>query len=223
MFSTPIDMSSLGDMPVADTATRQNIIDSIIGRFKPQQDLDRAALETRLANQGFTQGTEGWMSSMDEINRRENDFRLAANLQGGGEMRADLAQLLGARQQSLQELLIPRNQTLQELSTFMSGSQPTMPQFAPINAPQVAAPDYAGLALGSANMENQANMNTYNAQMQNQGGGLGSLLGTAAGAVLGGPIGAGISGSLFGGGGGFNFGGYGGGYGGNAMDISGWG
>lgn len=189
MFGTPIDMASLGDMPVADEATRQSVIDSIIERYKPQQDRDRAALETRLVNQGFAGGAEGWQSSMDEINRRENDFRLAANVQGGNEMRANLAQQLGMRQQSLQELLVPRNQTLQELSTFMSGSQPTMPQFGPISSPQVAAPDYAGLAMSSAQMQNQANMNAYNAQMSDDSG-LGSLIGTGVGAFLGGPMGA---------------------------------
>lgn len=206
LYSTPIDMSRLGAMPVADQTTRQSTIDSILGRFQPQQARSRSALETQLANQGFTRGTESWQSSMDEINRRENDLMMAANIQAGNEMRADVAQQLGARQQSLQELLTPRNQTLQELSTFMTGSQPTTPQFAPVSAPQVSTPDYAGLAATSAQMQNQANMNAYNAQMQNQGdSGLGSLLGTAAGFAFGGPIGASIGGSLggsLGGGGG---------------------
>ena len=324
---------SMGAMPVADQATRQSIIDSTMERFRPQQTSDRAALETRLANQGFTYGATGWESAMDEINRRENDFRLATNQFAGGEMRADLAQKLGMReqgfqeklqtegqlranlaqllgmreqefqgklqiggqqradlaqrlgmreqefqeliqtggqqrsdlaqqlgmreqefqeliqtggqtradlaqrlgmreqefeeklklenqrradlsqqlssnlqmenqrradlaqqlgmrQQSLQELLLPRNQTLQELSTFMTGSAPTMPQFGSINAPQVNAPDYAGLAMSNAQMQNQANMNAYQAQIANQGPGLGSTLGFLGGSFLGGPGGA---------------------------------
>lgn len=234
-------MPELGAMPVANEATRQSMIDSILGRYQPQQAADRSRLETQLANQGFVRGSAAWDSAMDQINRRENDFRLATNLQAGGEMRADLAQQLGARGQSfqeqmgmrgqslqellassnveraniaqqlgirgqsLQELLLPRNQTLQELSTFMTGSQPTMPQFAPISSPQVSAPNYAGLAAQNAQMQNQANMAAYNAQMQNQGGGLGSLLGTAAGAFMGGPGGAKLGssiGGMFGSGGG---------------------
>lgn len=261
LFSSPVDTSSLGPMPssawdfdtsslgampklgampVANEATRQSMIDSILGRYQPQQAADRSRLETQLANQGFVRGSSAWDSAMDEINRREHDFRLATNLQAGGEMRADLAQQLGARgqsfqeqmgmrgqglqemlassnvaranlaqqlgirQQNLQELLLPRNQTLQELSTFMSGSQPTMPQFKSISAPQVSAPNYAGLAAQNAQMQNQANMAAYNAQMQNQGGGLGGLLGTAAGAFMGGPGGAALGssiGGMFGGGG----------------------
>lgn len=221
------DTSSLGAMPVANEATRQSMIDSILGRYQPQQAQDRSALETQLANQGFVRGSEAWNSAMDQINRRENDFRLATNLQAGGEMRADLAQQLGARsqglqellassnvaranlaqqlgirQQSLQELLLPRNQTLQELSTFMSGSQPTMPQFKSISAPQVSAPNYAGLVAQNAQMQNQANMAAYNAQMQNQGGGLaglGSLLGAGAGFMMGGPAGASLGSGLGGG------------------------
>lgn len=207
LFSTPVDMSSLGEMPGVNEATRQNVLESILGRFQPQQSRDRAAFETQLANQGFVRGSTAWDSAMDEMGRREADFRLAANVQAGNESRADLAQRLGIRQQGVQELLLPRNQTLQELSTFMTGSQPTMPQFQSVSAPQVSAPDYAGLALGNAQMQNQANMAQYNAQMANQDsglGGLGSLLGTAAGFAFGGPAGAGIGsnigGSLGGGG-----------------------
>lgn len=229
-------MPSLGDMPVANEATRQSIIDSLTSRYQPQQASDRSALETQLANQGFVRGSAAWNSAMDEINRRENDFRLAANMQAGGEMRADLAQQLGARgqsfqeqmgirgqslqemlagsnveraniaqklgirQQSLNELLMPRNQTLQELSTFMSGAQPTMPQFAPISTGQVAAPDYAGLVAANAQMQNQANINAYNAASGGSGvgSGIGSLVGGVAGAYFGGPAGA-MAGSSIGG------------------------
>lgn len=264
--ATPFSTSSLGAMPVANEQTRQNVINSLMQRYQPQQAQDRSALETQLANQGFVRGSAAWDSAMDQINRRETDFRLAANLQAGGEMRADLAQQMGIRGQSLQELLsteaerranyaqqlgargqgfaeqmgmrgqnlqemlaagnveraniaqqlgirgqtlqellAPRNQTLQELSTFMTGSQPTMPQFAPVSSAQVAAPDYAGLVASNAQMQNQANINAYNAQMQNQGSGLGSLLGTAAGAFMGGPGGAALGssiGGMFGSGGG---------------------
>lgn len=244
------DMSSLGAMPQVNEATRQSMIDAITQRYQPQQAADRSRLETQLANQGFVRGSAAWDSAMDQINRRENDFRLAANLQAGGEMRADLAQQMGIRGQSLQELLassgerraergqsfaermgirgqdlqelvaggnieraniaqqmgirqqglqeklLPRTQTLQEMSTFMSGSQPTMPQFAPVSSPQVNAPDYAGLVASNAQMQNQANMAAYNAQMQNQGGGLGGLLGTAAGAFMGGSGGAALGSSI---------------------------
>ncbi len=202
LFASPVDMSSLGALPAANEATRQSQIDAILERFQPQQVRSRSALETQLANQGFTRGTGAWQSSMDEINRREHDLMLAANLQAGNEMRADLAQQMGIRQQGLQELLLPRNQTMQELSTFMTGSQPTMPQFAPVSAPQVSAPDYAGLAMSNAQMQNQANMAAYNAQMQNRGSGLaglGSLLGAGAGFMMGGPAGASL-GSRVGGG-----------------------
>lgn len=197
LFGTPLDTSSLGAMPVANEATRQSVINSLMERYQPQQVQDRSALETQLANQGFVRGSTAWDSAMDQINRRETDFRLAANLQAGDEMRADLAQRLGIRQQSLQELLMPRNQTLQELSTFMTGSQPAMPQFAPVSAPQVSAPDYAGLVAANAQMQNQANMAAYNAA-SGQGSGIGSLVGGVAGAYFGGPAGA-MAGSSIGG------------------------
>ncbi len=305
------DTSSLGAMPVANEATRQSIVNSLMKRYQPQQAQDRSALETQLANQGFVRGSAAWNSAMDEINRKETDFRIAADLQSGGEMRADLAQQMGIRGQSLQELLAssgemradlaqqmgirgqslqellassgerradlaqqmgirgqslqellassgerradvaqqmgirgqsfaeqmgirgqnlqemlargnveraniaqqlgirgqsmqellaPRNQTLQELSTFMTGSQPTMPQFAPVSSAQVAAPDYAGLVAANAQMQNQANMAAYNAASGGGGigSGLGSLVGGVAGAYFGGPAGA-MAGSSIGG------------------------
>lgn len=178
-------VGKLGEFPTANEATRQQQLSSIMSRFQPSQARDRAALETQLANQGFVRGSQGWDSAMDEANRRETDFRLAANLQAGGEMRADLAQQMQAK-----------NQALQGISTYMTGASPAAPQFAPISSQQVSAPDYAGLAATNAQMQNQANMAAYNAQMQNQGGGLGSLLGTAAGFAFGGPMGASIGGSL---------------------------
>lgn len=181
-------VSKLGEFPTANEATRQQQLGSILDRFQPQQSRDRAALETQLANQGFVRGSEAWNSAMDQINRRESDFRLAANVQAGGEMRADLAQQMQAK-----------NQALQGISTYMTGASPAALRFAPTSSPQVATPDYAGLAATNAQMQNQANMAAYNAQMQGGGSGLGSLAGTAAGAYFGGLPGAMVGGSLGGG------------------------
>ena len=178
-------VSKLGEFPTANEATREQQLSSILGRFQPGQARDRAALETQLANQGFVRGSEAWNSAMDEMNRRETDFRLAANLQAGGEMRADVAQQMQAK-----------NQALQGISTYMTGASPAALQFSPMSSPQVSTPDYAGLAATNAQMQNQANMAAYNAQMQGQGSGLGSLIGTGVGAYFGGVGGALAGGNL---------------------------
>ena len=59
-----------------DNATRvqQALIDRLSPSLKQQQD----ALETKLANQGITYGSEAWKNAQDDISRQNNDLRLAA-------------------------------------------------------------------------------------------------------------------------------------------------
>ena len=54
------------------------------------------------------------------------------------------------------------NEPLAELSSFMTGAQPTGPQFLPTPQGQIAPADYMGAAYGSANQANQRSA------MQNQ-------------------------------------------------------
>lgn len=64
---------------------RQRVEDAIFSRLNPQIDRDREALQTRLANQGITQGSEAYNSGIDELNRQVNDQRMQAILAGGQE------------------------------------------------------------------------------------------------------------------------------------------
>ncbi|MEY9563436.1 hypothetical protein ABIA26_005778 [Sinorhizobium fredii] len=65
-----------------DTSKYEN---ALMARLNPQFERDRAALETRLANQGLQPGSEAYNRAIDEANRTSNDARIAAVLNAGQE------------------------------------------------------------------------------------------------------------------------------------------
>lgn len=77
---------------------RDKVEGAIYSRLDPQMEKDRAALETRLANQGVTQGSQAWNTATDSLNRSNTDARMQAILAGGQE------------QSRLQELALQQGQ-----------------------------------------------------------------------------------------------------------------
>ena len=73
---------SLGDTNYSYDAARAS--DALMNRMQPQIEQDRAALQSRLANQGITPGSEAWRNAMDQQGRGVNDARLGAVMQGYG-------------------------------------------------------------------------------------------------------------------------------------------
>ncbi len=67
------------------SADRQKVEDALFARLNPQLERDRDQLETRLINQGFVRGTEGFNQAMDEQTRQSNDARLGVIREGGAE------------------------------------------------------------------------------------------------------------------------------------------
>lgn len=175
------------------SATRDSVEAALNARLQPQQDRDRAALETRLANQGITMGSEAWRSGMDDYSRALTDQRLAVTAQGRGEQESLYNMALGAAnlnnsavgQQSnldtsrLAQLLAVRNQPINEASALLSGGQINMPQFT--NVPQVGVgqTDYLG-AVG----QQQAGQNAaYQGQVSTQNANTAGMAGVGAAAV----------------------------------------
>jgi hypothetical protein len=76
-----IDYSAFGDPNIA----RSSVENALMQRMAPQLSQDRAALETKLANQGLTPGTQAYDQGIDEFNRQVNDARLGAIINAGGE------------------------------------------------------------------------------------------------------------------------------------------
>lgn len=75
------DFTGIGD----PNQSRDAVEAALNARMAPRQEQDRAALETRLANQGITLGSEAWRSAMDDQARAVNDARLGVTAQAGQE------------------------------------------------------------------------------------------------------------------------------------------
>jgi len=171
MLNNPFDTSKLPNMPVTgDNAGRDAMTQSIIDRQQPMWDKQRSQGEADLLARGFNPGGEAWKSKQDDMNRGENDARLAA-IQAGGQEQSRLFGLgTTARQNALSEQSFLRNEPLNTLNAVRTGAQVTGPQY--VNAPQqqgTTGPDYLGAAsaLGNYNMgANNASQGGQNAMMQ---------------------------------------------------------
>lgn len=105
------DLSGVGAMPnAADFAgQRDQITKAYMDRLQPYIDRDRAALDTKLANQGITQGSEayGWDRAIQ--GRNENDQRIAALLAGDQQQQNLFNNAMGIRQQGVGEAISQGN------------------------------------------------------------------------------------------------------------------
>lgn len=147
-------------------ASRDAVEAALNARLQPLQDRDRARLETNLANQGLTFGSEAYKAAQDDFNRGINDQRLAV-IAAGGQEQSRLENLVrSSRQQSLAEQLALRNQPINEASALLSGSQINLPQFAQVPQVSVSPTDYLG-AVGQQqagqNVAYQGQVSTQNA------------------------------------------------------------
>lgn len=155
-LSTPLDYSSLGAAPTIDENTRRQVSDAMYARMQPQMDRDRAALETRLANQGIAIGSQAYSDAIDEMNRQRTDARLAIDAQAGNEMRADYGVRAGARDRDINEMIQQRQVPLNELAAMLSGTQVQGPQFVSAPQTQVNPTDIMGATYAGYNGQMQA-------------------------------------------------------------------
>jgi len=87
------------------TQQRANVENALFQRMQPQNDRDRANLESRLADQGIKYGSPAFQAAMDNYNRGINDQRLGITAQGGQEQKLqdDLAAQRAGFQNSAQQ------------------------------------------------------------------------------------------------------------------------
>lgn len=168
-------------------------------RLIPQQQQDRAALETQLVNRGLRPGTAAWNSELERVGRTQNDQLNQLALNGrqqafgeqlsayGTNFQTDLSarqqafnEAFGARNQAFNEAVTTRNQPLNEIASLLSGSQIANPgtQSSATPQAQVGGVDYSGLV----SQNYQAKVAQNNAMM----GGLFGLAGAGVGGWLGG-------------------------------------
>jgi hypothetical protein len=148
-FKYGADFTGIGDPNQSRDAVEQ----ALLARLNPDLERERASLESRLANQGITQGSEAWRAGIDDYTRQANDARYGAILNAGAEQSRIFGLGFGqsqfnnaARQQSLEQQLALRAQPINEASALLTGGQVQQPQFSNFAQVGVQAPDYAGAA-----------------------------------------------------------------------------
>jgi len=162
--------------PYADTAMGRNAVESaLMQRLQPQLDRDRAAMETRLANQGIMLGSEAYRNAMSDYERQVADQRLAIVGAAGQEEN----RMAALRQQRLQEQLALRGQPINEATALLTGQMVGTPNF--VNTPQanVSPTDY----LGAVQMQQAGQQAAFNQRAQNYQTQLGGIYGLGSAAL----------------------------------------
>lgn len=197
-FKNPMDWNALpGRGSIGDPNTfRQQGTDAIDQLNAPILAQRRAAMETRLSNQGIQAGSEAGTNAMRDV----NDAESRAHLMAIGEGRAEAAQMFGQqkdranfdnqnRQQSIGEEMTQRNQPLNELNALLSGQQVAQPNMPTFNTSSASQPtNYSG----AANSQYQSALDGYNAKQGAKTGLMNGLFGLGSAAM-----GAGGWGGLF--------------------------
>lgn len=98
-----INMGDNPALPQFDSSYRDTVARSLMERMVPLHERQQGSLETQLANQGFTVGSEGYKRALDELQQRQSAERYNA-LDAAGQEAQRLFQMgMGARQQAFQE------------------------------------------------------------------------------------------------------------------------
>ena len=164
-FAKPFDYGSVQD--VSNDAYRIQM-----ERMNPEWSQREASLETKLANQGITQGSEAYSNAMRDFNQGRNDAFSQARLN---------AYNMAPTQMQLASAL--RNQNLNELNAIRTGSQVTNPTFnAYAQQATTAGPDM----LGATKAGYDAQVDAVNANNANSSGFTKGLFGLGTAAMGGG-------------------------------------
>lgn len=173
-MQNPMNFDGAPAMPTANEATRQSVADSLYNqsasRLDPKYDQASSNLESKLAAQGITQGTDAYNREMDNLSRDKNDAYTsasnAANLSGIDAMSNLFGMGMSARQQGVSETQAIRDQVSKEALTasqLASGATNNAATAAGTNIASVSAvPQIAGALMNNAtqgftNENNQRN------------------------------------------------------------------
>ncbi len=183
----------------------QSYQDAMMSRLSPQITRENQALDSQLANQGLTQGSEAYNNAKTLQNQSHNDLLnsatvqglnagLAANQQAFNQNQSQYNTGLAARGQGFQQSAYNQTAPLNMLNSLRTGSQLQSPNYInPAQQATTSGPNY----LGAAQATYGSNLNNYNAQTGNQNAMMGGLFGLG-GSLLGAGGAAGGFGNLFG-------------------------
>lgn len=97
---------NIGDnpaLPQFDSSFRDTVAQSLIERMVPLHERQQNQLETQLANQGFTVGSEGYTRALADLQQRQAAERFNALDMAGNEAQRLFNMGMGSRQQAFQE------------------------------------------------------------------------------------------------------------------------
>ncbi len=150
-------------LPQVDSSFRDTVANQLMERMRPTHDYQQSQLETRLANQGFTQGSDAYNRALNELNQRQSMERFNALDQSGNEARRLYDMQMGTAQQGYQQNLGAaqfQNQALGQASALDLGR---------MQAQNQAMGQQYGLNQQYANQQNQLRQQAIAEQMQRRG------------------------------------------------------
>lgn len=193
-FNTPYNLQgnisqlpSQQDLNANLNDTRNALYNQSTQYLDPQFQQSQAQLTSQLANQGIPQGSAAYQTAMDNLGRQKQQAYQSARdsaIAGGTAAQAQYSQTGLANQAQQAQLYNQQySQPLANYASLMSGTQPTLPQFAGANGSQAAPTN----VLGAYQQQYQGQLNQYNAQIgaqNSQMAGLGSLAGSLGSAWI---------------------------------------
>lgn len=146
-FGGPQMGLNMGDnpaLPQFDSGYRDRVAQSLIERMTPVHERANQQLQTQLANQGFTVGSEGYKRALDEAQQRQAAERYNALDTAGNEAQRLYGMQMGSRQQAFNE----------DVGSGQFGNQ--------------AQSQLYQQMMGQANLNNQANAQAFGQDLQSQ-------------------------------------------------------
>lgn len=104
-------------LPQFSEGYRDTVARTLMERMQPVHERQQQQLETQLANQGFTVGSEGYKRAMDELQQRQAGERYNALDTAGAEAQRLFTMGMGSRQQAMAETQFA-NQALGQASAL---------------------------------------------------------------------------------------------------------
>lgn len=154
---------NFGNVPQIDSSFRDTVANQLMTRMQPVHDYQQRQLETKLANQGFTQGSEAYNRALNELNQRQSMERFNALDQSGSE-----AQRLFNMQMQSQNTGYNQNLGAAQFSNQALGQAASLDQ-ARMGAMNAAMSQQQGLNQSYANAQNQLRQQAIAEQLQRRG------------------------------------------------------
>ena len=150
-------------LPQFDSSYRDTVANQLMTRMQPVHDYQQRQLETKLANQGFTEGSEAYNRALTDLNQRQAGERFNALDQSGNEAQRLYNMQMGTAQQGYNQNLQAaqfQNQALGQASAL---------DLANMNAFNQAQAQQFGLNQQYADAQNRLRQQAIAEQAQRRG------------------------------------------------------